>query len=150
MDTWSVDDLYPPAEVQCVDHPHFLKSQDAPETHCARGDRFNQFVLESLMLRRWLTSTWDYPEPVVVLPSIFMHCMAERLGKPKFSTGLGGKIDAYWNQVKRKFYDPELGYKPVIVMHMSLANDNSLINRLIVRLARQQPADFVNVSMGVQ
>lgn len=150
MLTWSTDDLYPPDQVLCTDHPDFLSSEDAPRTHCTRGHHFNQFLLESLMLRRWLSCTWDHPEPVVVVPSIKMHCVPENLGKPKYSIkGLVKKVDAYWTRVKAKFYDPERGYKPLIVTHMSVANDNSLLQQVVVRLLRQQPPDFVNVSMGV-
>ena len=149
MNTWTMEDLYPPSKQQCVGDRTFLKAQDAPPKHCTRDTGFNQFLLESLNLRRWQTATWNYPVPVVVVPSIVMHCFDENLGKPTFSVikrTLKPKLDDYWAFIKTKFYRPEHGFKPIIVVYMSWANDDVLIQQLALSIARQTPDDFVNVS----
>ena len=150
MNTWSIEDIYPSSLRQCTGDSAFLKPQDAPSTHCTGDVGFNQFLLESLMLRRWQATTWNYPVPVVVVPSVVMHCFKEMLGKPVFSVAtknLMAQIENFWDYIKMKFYLPERGYKPIIVVHMSWANDVRLIQTLVLKLIKLKPDDFVNVSV---
>jgi hypothetical protein len=74
------------------------------------GGSFNENALESVMLRRWLHTTFRPAANIVVVPSYFFHLRSEYLHTGKDWQGMDKAsrdtraIERYWKQVGAKYY----------------------------------------------
>jgi len=117
----------------------------------ASAEGFNQFLLEQLMLSKWLDSgkcciaepgTCAGNEDIVVIPSLFMHLHQEHgyHWKMFFEERNDELIFDYWKTIHTRYF--KSGRKPLIVMHSSYTWDLNLEIGLLRVLTRDFPPDL--------
>jgi hypothetical protein len=131
----------------------FVMPGEAPSNFCTwspyrKPGLFNQFMLESVMLRSWVKSTWTPASgaDVVVVPSYLHHYVWTFQATKRWDDIMTvcsdkDKLREYWRTVQAKYHKPEEGYMPWIITHYSYAWD--AWNRYFLLTLAEQPKQFV-------
>ena len=124
----SMDDVYSKLGVNslCVGNPLFMTKGLAPDNFCVNArttslhsdsnegvvsssNYFDSFLLESIMLRRWVASTYRPRTNMVVVPSYIYHFIhtIDNIVDTLILACINSKdIDYYWNNIREIYFKP--------------------------------------------
>jgi hypothetical protein len=141
------DDLVAPAGAA----PSDLCAHSAPpRTMLERGRNYDQYAHERIMISRALDAGAETCDPnvgcaadVVVIESLALHLHVRFGFYWKYFFCHGSDLHrAYWDRVRRAYWEPRKSRPPLIVMHMSSPWDLPDMHRSFTAALADQPAAF--------